>query len=53
MSVTMRQYLEEYEPIRRGLAHRPANPDAGEYKVFMCKLEERRKLIRRKYKLEC
>ncbi|MCI5450487.1 GSCFA domain-containing protein [bacterium] len=53
MSVTMRQYLEEYEPIRRGLAHRPANPDAGEYKAFMCKLEERRKLIRRKYKLEC
>lgn len=36
-----RQYLREWEPIRKALAHKPLNPDSPEYKEFRRKTEEK------------
>lgn len=43
------QYLKEYEPIRKGLLHRPLQANAEEEKARRADLESRAKAIRQKY----
>ena len=43
------QYLKEYEPIRKGLLHRPLQANAEEEKARRADLECRAKAIRQKY----
>ena len=43
------QYLKEYEPIRKGLLHRPLQANAEAEKTHRADLESRAKAIRQKY----
>ena len=43
------QYLKEYEPIRKGLLHRPLQANAEEEKARRADLESRAAAIRQKY----
>lgn len=43
------QYLKEYEPIRKGLLHRPLQANNEEEKARRADLESRAKAIRQKY----
>lgn len=52
MSDAMRRYITEYEPIRRGLAHRPSDPGSDGYALFLRGLEEKRSALRQKYSLQ-
>lgn len=52
MSSAMQDYLQEYAPVRSGLAHKPGNPGSAAYQRFLAGLEEKAKQIRVKYKLE-
>lgn len=49
LSARARQYIEEYEPIRKGLAHRPSDPSSERHKAFVASLVERAKALREKY----
>ena len=45
-----RQFLEEWHPIKAGLAHRPFNPEAEEYKKFLEKAKEEERELMERYK---
>ena len=45
------KYLKEYEPIRKGLLHRPLQANAEEEKARRADLESRAKAIRQKYRI--
>lgn len=49
MDERMVRYMTEYDPVRRGLSHRPSDPESGSYAVFRKKLDESRARIREKY----
>lgn len=44
------KFLEEWRPIKAGLAHRPFNPEAEEYKKFLEKAKERERELMERYK---
>lgn len=52
MSERTRQYILEYEPVRKGLAHRPSDPDSPQHLAFVRGLEEKAAELRRKYGME-
>lgn len=45
-----RKFLEEWQPIRAALAHRPFNPEAEEYKKFLEKAKEGERELMERYK---
>ena len=49
MSARTREYIKEYEPIRRGLAHRPSDPHSPQHRAFLEGLELKRKELEKKY----
>ena len=49
MSARTREYIKEYEPIRRGLAHRPSDPHNPQHRAFLEGLELKRKELEKKY----
>lgn len=49
MDAELQQYLTEYEPIRRDLAHRPVHPDSPQTLHFQQCTKERLEALRRKY----
>lgn len=49
MDERMRRYLVEYEPVRKGLSHRPSDAESEEYAAFRRKLDETSERIRREY----
>ncbi len=49
LSESARQYIREYEPIRKGLAHRPSDPESAQYKAFREAIETKQRLLREKY----
>ena len=49
MTERLQQYLSEYEPVRRGLAHRPSSPDSVAHRAFMAGLEQRRRELQSQY----
>ena len=44
-----RNYIQEYEPIRKGLAHRPSDPGSARHKAFIHSLMEKEAELRKKY----
>ncbi len=52
MSERTRQYIQEYEPVRKGLAHRPSDPGSPQHLAFVRGLEEKAAELRRKYGME-
>lgn len=48
-SASAQQYLQEYEPVRRGLLHRPAHPEGEAHVRFLQELERRREDIYIRY----
>ena len=44
-------FMEEWQPIRQALSHRPFNPDGDEYKQFLAKTKQREEAFRRKWRL--
>lgn len=52
MSPAMLSYLTEYEEVRKGLLHKPKNPDSDAHKAFLSRLESKRLQIRKKYLME-
>ena len=42
-------FLEKWRPIKEALGHKPFNPDAEEYKLFMLRTMERSKELQRLY----
>ena len=51
MDAELQQYLMEYEPIRRDLAHRPIHPDAPQAIHFQQNAKKRLEALRKKYGL--
>ena len=49
MSARTREYIKEYEPIRRGLAHRSSDPHSPQHRAFLEGLELKRKELEKKY----
>ena len=49
LSERLRHYLRDYEPIRRALAHRPADPDAAQYQAFIASVLQRREALQKEY----
>lgn len=49
LSEHTRCYLEEYDPIRKGLSHKPSNPNSTQHKAFLLTLAEKDKRLREKY----
>jgi len=49
LSDAARQFIAEYQPIKKAFAHRPFNPEAEEYKLFIQKAEEDFKALKEKY----
>lgn len=47
-----RQFVGEWQPIRRALNHRPFNAESEEYKAFLAKAKEDEKDFRRRWKLD-
>ena len=52
MSKRAQQYLREYEPIRKGLTHRPSDPNSTKYKAFKEDLERKKHEIKVKYGIQ-
>ena len=52
MSKRTQQYLREYEPVRKGLTHRPSDPDSPEYKAFKENLERKKQELKAKYGIQ-
>lgn len=48
---TTQHFLEEYEPLYRGLQHRPLQGDSAEHQRFRQQLEEKIKALEKKYGL--
>ena len=44
-----RQFLDEWQPIKQALGHRPFNPDSDEYKKFLADARQREESLLRKY----
>jgi len=42
-------FMKAWAPIKRGLAHRPLNPDSAEYKAFYAKLMADAEALKRRY----
>ena len=53
LSARAKDYVREYEPIRKGLAHRPSDPGSAQYRAFRQALEVRRGELRKKYGFPC
>lgn len=51
MGPSMQAYLQEYAPIRNGLRHTPSHPDSEAYQRFMESLEEKARLLRKKFNI--
>ncbi|MBQ2342101.1 MAG: GSCFA domain-containing protein [Bacteroidaceae bacterium] len=49
MDAELQQYLKEYEPIRRNLAHRPIHPDSPQAIHFQQSAKERLEALKAKY----
>lgn len=49
MDAELQQYLKEYEPIRRDLAHRPIHPDSPQAIHFQQSAKERLEALKAKY----
>lgn len=49
MDAELKQYLSEYEPIRRDLSHRPVHPDSPQALHFQQCTKERLEALRKKY----
>lgn len=45
------QFLQEWEPIKEALGHRPFNPESEEYQRFLAKAKEQERAFVKKYKL--
>ena len=45
------QFVEEWQPIRKALSHKPFNQDSQEYQEFISQTKEREKSFRKKWKL--
>ncbi len=43
------KFLEEWQPIKAALAHRPFNPDSEEYKDFLSKAKEKAERLLERY----
>ncbi|MCR4921434.1 MAG: GSCFA domain-containing protein [Bacteroidaceae bacterium] len=52
MSERLQHYLSDYEPIRRGLAHRPLAPDSESYRTFMAELDQKRLDLKSQYGIQ-
>ena len=52
MSDTMQKYMQEYAPIRSGFNHTPNQPDSAGYKMFRESLEEKARMLKKKYNFE-
>ena len=48
-SAEAQQFLEEWQPIKEALAHRPFNPEAAAYQDFIKKTMEKAKMLKLKY----
>lgn len=48
-SDSTRQFMEEWMPVRKALAHKPFHPDDDEYKIFMRKTMLKVEALSRKY----
>lgn len=48
-SAEAKQFLEEWQPIKEALAHRPFNPEAVAYQDFIKKTKEKAKMLELKY----
>lgn len=44
-------FIEEWQPIKQALSHRPFNPDGEEYKLFIQKTRQREEEFRKRWKL--
>jgi hypothetical protein len=44
-----KQFLNEWQPIKQALGHRPFNPDSDEYKKFLADAHQREESLLRKY----
>ena len=44
-----RQYLEEWHPLKKALAHRPLNPASADYQLFLQKTQEQLKVFEAKW----
>lgn len=43
------RFMEEWQPIRRALSHRPFNADSEEYKAFISNAREKERLFKQKW----
>lgn len=43
-------FLDEWQPIKRALAHRPFNPESEEYRKFLSEARQREQQLMEKYK---
>ena len=50
-SDTAKRYLEEWQPLKRAIAHRPFNPDSSEYQQFLQKTQDQLKAFKTKWKV--
>jgi hypothetical protein len=48
-SDSARQYLEEWHPLKKALAHRPLNPESADYQLFLQKTQEQLKVFEAKW----
>ena len=51
LSSAARQFLNEWQPLRQALFHRPLHPDSDEYRAFAEKTRQQLALFRQKYPL--
>lgn len=51
LSDTARQFLKEWEPLKKALAHRPLHPESDEYQGFLQTTTEQIAALERKYSL--
>lgn len=49
LSAEAKQFLEEWQPIKEALAHRPFHPEAAAYQDFIKKTKEKAKMLELKY----
>ncbi len=52
MSPAFREYLTDYEPIRRARMHRPTDAASPQYQAFLQKIAQQETQVRRKYHIE-
>ena len=48
-SPSAREWLDDWEPVRQALAHRPFNPESAEHQAFMDKTMLKVEALRKKY----